>query len=219
MHDLRAQGYNVPRVAPLLDTAITSLAGWTPGHPDEPIDLSTTAGKDAFVNQYVQFYQDYYSANPDAQADSYIAQLSNRVLLNCWQMWPTTDNWSGRAFATNTASLTRADVQSRLTSALGGNHALFNNMPTTGTFMINAANGDQMSFRDEILPQFESNTEYYSRATWDSQGLRAATVKPGYWDQNVRNPGGFLPRSGGSNYAAAWSSVQTNRGRSTASST
>ena len=44
-------------------------------------------------------------------------------------------------------------------------------------------------------------------------------VKPGYWDQNIRNPGEFLPRNGGSHYTAAWSSVQTNRGGSTASST
>ena len=72
--------------------------------------------------------------------------------------------------AANAASLTCADVQTRLQSALGATHALFNNMPTTGTFIIGSCNGDQLSFRDEVLTQFESNGTYYNRATWDRWG-------------------------------------------------
>ena len=134
-----------------------------------PVDLGTTAGKDSLVKTYTDFYQDYYSVNTDAQADNYLAQLSGRLLLDCWQLWSSAPPPGVSISVANTSSLTRADVQSRLTSALGGQHALFNNMPTTGTFMVNACNGDQMSFRDEVLTQFEDNTDYYSRATWNAR--------------------------------------------------
>ena len=113
----------------------------------------------------------------------------------------------------NVSSLTRADLQSRLTGALGANHALFNNMPATGTFMINAIYDDKMAFQDESLAQFETNASYYYRDTTivPSLGHRAAMVQPGFWNQNTVNPGAFLPRDGGTHYKSAWTSAQAAR--------
>ena len=84
--DLRSQGYNVPKVVPFLDTYITSYYGWIDPRPDgssphKSVDLGTTAGKNAFVSQFVQFYNQYYSVNTDAHADSYLAQIDGRVVL------------------------------------------------------------------------------------------------------------------------------------------
>ena len=75
-----AQGYNVPKVSPFIDPAIcTSTShGWPGYSPGVAIDLSTTAGKDAYVQVFTNFYNYYYNVNTDAYADSYIAQLSGR---------------------------------------------------------------------------------------------------------------------------------------------
>ena len=91
------------------------------------LNLSVSADKDSFVQGISDFYKDYYSVNTDAYADSYVAQLSGRVLMACYQL-------QNGLTEINAPSLTRANLQSRLTSALGANHALFSNMPTTGTF-------------------------------------------------------------------------------------
>ena len=99
---MRGQGYDVPKVVPFLDPMIT----WD-GQPN--IDLATAAGKDAFVGQYIKFFQEYYSVNNDPAADSYIAQMNGRVELDTWHVKFNTDNL---------ASLTRTDVESRLVGGL-----------------------------------------------------------------------------------------------------
>ena len=207
----------MPKVAPFLDTNLSANHGWPNQAAGAPVDLGTTTGKDDFVTVYSDFYKDYYSVNTDAYADSYIAQLSGRPLMSVWQLWSSVSPQPVPPGmiqnVENSASLTRADVQSRLQSALGTTHPLFNNMSATGTFIIGSCNGDQLSFRDEVLTQFESNGTYYNRATWDPVGLRASSVKPGFWNQNVTTGGDgmFLPRAGGSNYTNAWTSAQNNR--------
>ena len=50
LSDLRSQGYDVPKVAPFLDPTII----W---NNQPPVDLATTAGKDAFVGEYTKFFQ------------------------------------------------------------------------------------------------------------------------------------------------------------------
>ena len=59
-------------------------------------------------------------------------------------------------------------------------------------------NGSSLAFSDEHLAQFVVN-KYYDIESIDtgSSVRKAAQVKPGYWDQNVRNPGIFMPRDGG----------------------
>ena len=200
LSNLRAQGYNVPKVAPFLDTNLSANWGWPNQAAGTPVDLGTSTGKDNFVTVLSNFYKDYYSVNTDAYADSYIAQLSGRPLMSVWQLWSTTSSQGvppGMIVnSANATSLTRADVQTRLQSALGAQHALFNNMPTTGTFIIGSDNGDQLSFRDEVLTQFEANGDYYDRSTYaGAAGYRAAKVEAGFWNQNVSNPGMFAARA------------------------
>ena len=197
LHDLRVQGYDVPKVVPFLDPVITGNIGWN-GTPNAPIDLATPAGKDAFANQYIRFYRQYYSVNPDPYADSYIAQMNGRPILDTWHTFLTTQN---------IGSLTRADVQSRLAAALGAAHPIFTHdiyMETT------ALNGPILSFADEKIPQFEITSYYQYHA--NANGRNTVQLKGGYWDQNIRSPGSYLPRDGGGHYADAWNQVLQNMG-------
>lgn len=185
LNQLRALGYDVPKVAPFLDPMIT----WD----QQPlVDLATTSGKDQFVSHYIRFFQEYYSANTDAHADTYIERIGGKVVLDTWHVkWNTS----------NLSSLTRADVESRLAAAFGQAHPVFN----SGIRMVTTAfNTPTLSFADEKVPQFEV-TQYYRESLFN--GVRAVQLKGGYWDQNVRNPGSILKRNGGSNYKSSWNSV------------
>ena len=66
LNQLRLDGYDVPKVAPFLDPLIT----W---YKQPLIDVATTTGKDTFVSQYIRFFNQYFSANPDPYADDYLA--------------------------------------------------------------------------------------------------------------------------------------------------
>jgi hypothetical protein len=182
LSQLRRQGWNVPKVAPFLDPVIT----WN----QEPfVDLSTSAGKDLFVGQYIRFFNQYFSVNTDADADDYLARIDGKVVL---------DTWHVKFNLSNLSSLTRADVESRLQAAFAQRHSVF----TNGIRMVTTAlNDPTLSFADEKVPQFEI-TAYYYPFTW--QQLRSVQLKGGYWDQNIRNPGSFLPRNGGGPYSNAW---------------
>ena len=182
LNQLRSEGWNVPKVAPFLDPMIT----WN----QQPlVDVSTAAGKDTFVGQYIRFFNQYYSVNQDANADDYLARIDGRVVL---------DTWHVKFNLANLNSLTRADVQSRLQAAFVPNHPVF----TNGIRMVTTAlNDPSLSFADEKVPQFEI-TSYYSQFQWGQ--VLSAQLKGGYWDQNIRNPGDFLPRNGGRSYTNAW---------------
>jgi len=182
LNQLRSEGWNVPKVAPFLDPMIT----WD----QQPlVNVGTTAGKDTFVGQYIRFFNQYYSVNKDANADDYLARINGRVVL---------DTWHVKFNLTNLNSLTRADVESRLQTAFAQNHPVF----TNGIRMVTTAlNDPTLSFADEKVPQFEI-TSYYYPFQWGQ--VLSAQLKGGYWDQNIRNPGDFLPRNGGRPFTNAW---------------
>ena len=186
--ELRKAGYDVPKVVPFLDPVITwSIYGTPP-------DLSTTAGKDAFVNEYIRFFQQYYSVNTDAYADNYLATIGGKVVLDSYSL----------ATLTNVGSLTRNDVESRLASAFSAAHPVFNQ----GIYMIKLVAGPDLVFTDEKIVQFENNS-YYQPYTYN--GVTSAMVKPGFWNQNVENPGAHLARNDGSDYTSAWNAAVANR--------
>lgn len=179
---LREQGYDVPKVAPFLDPLITWFEQPKP-------DLATEAGKDELVSHYVRFFEQYFAANTDAHAADYLARIDGRPILNTWHVFEMA----------NVGAFTRADLESRLRDALP--QPVFDN----GIYMVTTAlNNPVFSFADERVPQFEIN-EYYWEVTHN--GVTAAQLKGGYWDQNVRDPGDFLARDGGAPYAAAWDRV------------
>ncbi len=182
---LRAQGYDTPKIAPFLDTMIT----WNLTN----VDLSTTAGKNAWANQYIRFYNMYYSVNTDSNADTYIARQSNKPILNAWHV-NTTETL-------NVANLARSDVSNRLVAAFGTSHPMFMN----GFVQVGCAtDSPSLGFVDEKIYQFE-DTAYNTPTTY--KGISTMTLKAGYWDQNVRNPGSFLARSGGVNYSNSLNSL------------
>ncbi len=186
LHELRAEGYDVPKVAPFLDPLITWI--------NEPkVDLGAAAGKDAFVEQYERFYTQYFQRNPDSFASSYLARIDDKLILSTWHLFLNFDNVN---------QFTRSDLESRLATA-------FASYPDfqQGIYMITPAlNNPTFTFTDERVPLFEINT-YFQSNTFN--GRKTVQVKGGYWDQNVRNPGDFLPRAGGIHYTDAWSQVDT----------
>ncbi len=185
LYEMRAEGYDVPKVAPFLDPLIT----W---HNQPNIDLNTTAGKDSLAAQYIRFFNQYFGANPDELAEDYLAKIDGRVNLDTWHVHLNMDN---------VASMTRADLESRLQNALASTYPVFNN----GIYMITTAYSPQVfSFADQRTPQFEIN-EYF--VTNDFMGIKSLQIKGGYWDQNVRTPGDFLPRDGGVHFDSAWAQV------------
>ena len=185
LNQLRFEGYDVPKVAPFLDPMIT----WD----QQPlVDVGTAAGKDTFVNQYIRFFNQYYSVNQDPYADDYLARVANRVVL---------DTWHVKFNLTNLNSLSRQDVTNRLAAAFGQSHPVFSN----GIYMVTTAlNDPTLSFADEKVPQFEIS-EYYRANSY--LGTVAVQLKGGYWDQNIRNPGDILKRDGGSHFTNAWNMV------------
>jgi hypothetical protein len=185
---LRADGYDVPAVAPFLDPLIT----WS---ILPPIDLATTAGKDQFVDQYIRFFTQYFSVNTDSQAESHLLHIGGKVVLNTWHC--------NSGYTNNTSSLTRSDVESRLSAAFGSTHPTFNN----GIYMVATANGTTPGFTDEKIHQF-STLAYYDKQSYNNR--KTAGLTPGYWDQNIRNPGSFVARAGGSHYTTdAWTHLNS----------
>ena len=149
---MRADGYDVPKVVPWLDIV---------GNPT-PFDVSTEAGKDGFVGEYIAFFNDYFETNPVLYKDSYLAQIDGRVVLNLYHT-------AGGLI--NPGSLTRQDVESRLAAEFGADHPMFNN----GIYLIGNANA-YLTFSDELVHQFM--IAYYAEVTHN--GITAARVAGGY---------------------------------------
>lgn len=181
LFELRQEGYAVPKVAPFLDPIVIG----------DNLDLNTNAGKDSFVGHYIRFFEQYYSKNTDDYADDFLYSMDGKVALDTWHIQLNT---------TNHELLTRYDVESRLESALAINHTIFYD----GIYMITTATSPTFTFTDERVHQFEAH-EYYIENTHN--GIVSAQIKPGYWDQNIREPGYLLPRDGGGHYATAWNSI------------
>jgi SAM-dependent methyltransferase len=181
---LRAEGYDVPKVAPFLDPNI--LFG-----PDT-IDVGTTAGKDEFARHYIRFFKQYFNENTDANAASFLLTIDGRLVLTTWWVY-----W----LLQNVEALTREDVRSRLAADLSTAIPQLSN----GIYMMTTALIDpDLSFADERAVMF-SGYAYAIHAV--HQGIDVWHVQPGYWDQNIRQPGYCLPRDGGKNYKRAWDAV------------
>ncbi|WP_173021564.1 T9SS type A sorting domain-containing protein [Lewinella sp. W8] len=186
LYELRLEGYEVPKVAPYLDPLIT----WGQGNG---LDMANVQDKDAFVDQYIRFYNLYFEKNPDEFAEDYLAKMDGKLILDTWHTFVTVNNID---------QLTRADVENRLAAAFP-DRPLFQN----GVYMLTTAlNNPIISFADERIVKFEVN-EYYRE--FEFNGITTATLKGGYWDQNIRTPGDFLPRNGGANYKQAWQELSS----------
>jgi len=184
LNQLRAEGYDVPQIAPFLDPIIA----WN----DKPNpNLAKAAGKDDWVGQYIRFFKQYYRVNQDAYADDYIAKFDDRVVFNSWHPQLNLDN---------VTMLRREDVMTRLQAAFEADSIFSNDIYMVSTVKSSPA----YKFVDEKVYQFEVH-EYFEKHRFN--GIKTAQIKPGYWDQNVRDPGFLLPRDGGKHYTRAWKSA------------
>ncbi|UCD28243.1 MAG: hypothetical protein JSV03_14315, partial [Planctomycetota bacterium] len=183
-NELRSQGYDVPKCVPFLDPKII----WH----NSSVNLATESGKDEFVGEYIRWFNQYFGQNTDPYAESYLAQIDNKIILNTWH--------ASEPEVINVTSLTRNDVESRLASAFGSTYPTFNN----GIYMIMTPGATSPTWIDEKQYQF-SVADYFRDYTYNNK--RTAGLKPGYWDQNIRDPGTFLPRNGGIHYVQAWNDL------------
>ena len=187
LYELRKEGWDVPKVCPFFDPIITcDLTGHN-------IDVGTEEGIDELVSHYRRFYYQYYSRNRDEYADDYIYTIDGKVVLDTWHVHLNIINYS---------QLSRNDIESRLIDSFGTEHPVFNN----GIRMITTAISPTYTFADEKVHQFEVH-EYYIEENYNY--LVSAQIKPGYWDQNVRNPGYIMQRNGGSKYTSAWNNLNS----------
>ncbi|MEZ4687677.1 MAG: hypothetical protein R3B47_16930 [Bacteroidia bacterium] len=85
LSEMRAEGYDVPKVAPFLDPLIT----W---YNLPNVDLATTAGKDSVAAQYIRFYTQYFTQNTDPHAADYIAYIDGKPILDTWHVFLNMDN-------------------------------------------------------------------------------------------------------------------------------
>jgi len=184
--ELRAQGYDVPQIAPFLDPMIIWLG--------QKADMSKPERKQELISQYARFFDQYFSVNTDKHAADYLAKIDGRLVLVTWHVHVNT---------TNLDSFSRDDLEKGLAKRFAGKYPAFNN----GIYMITTRVSETtFSFVDEKAFLFELHG-YHVQSEF--KGIVTAMVKPGYWDQNVRTPGYCLPRAGGVNYRSAWEQVLT----------
>ena len=181
---LRHQGWEIPKIAPFLDPFYL----WR----EEPIDVATKEGKDEFVSHYIRFFEQYLSVNEDALAETDLLRIDGKIVLTMW--------WS-YSLVRNAEKLTREDVTRRLVAALGDRIPSLSN----GIYMMTTALVDpDISVSDERMIMFSG---YAYAIHCIHKGMDVWHVQAGYWDQNIRTPGYFLPRNGGKNYRSAWEAV------------
>ncbi len=184
LSELRKKGYDVPKVAPFLDP----FGIW----PPRRIDVSTSEGKDEVVRHYLRFYDQYFSANNDTQAATYLARIDNRVVISSW--WVYTILEKLEAFQ-------KLDIEDRLRNHFARRTPVFEN----GIYMVSTALVDpDLPFSDERMVLFSG---YSYCALSVHGGIHVYHLQAGYWDQNIRQPGYHLPRHGGKQYKAAWDYV------------
>jgi hypothetical protein len=187
-NQLRREGWEIPKIAPFLDPFYL----WR----EKPIDVRTTAGKDEYTRHYIRFFDQYFSENQDSFAESGLLHVDGKITLTSWWVY---------SMLQNLEALTRDDVERRLMSALR------NRMPSLkqGIYMMSAALIDpDYTFSDERMIMFSGYT-YALHCV--HHGMDVWHVQPGYWDQNIRQPGYHLPRDGGKNYRNAWEIVVNNQ--------
>jgi hypothetical protein len=181
---LRLQGFALPRIVPFLDP----FGIWSPAS----IDVASEAGKDEFVRHYIRFYRQFFETNDYPGAGSAFMRIEDRLFLATW--------WVAYILS-NLNQFTRGDVEARLAAAFPEHPEVFGR----GIWMATTALIDpDLTFSDERAVMF-SGLHYCVQAVHND--IRCYHLQPGYWDQNIRSPGLFMPRVGGKLYRTGWDYV------------
>lgn len=186
-HELRNQGYDVPKVVPFLDP----FGIWPPAK----VDVGSKRGKDEVVSHYIRFFEQYFSGTADANhAAQYLGTIDGHAVLSTWWVYTILENLN---------SFTRDDIESRLRRTFAGKTNVFD----TGIHMVSTALIDpDLTFSDERAVLF-SGFAYCLQSI--HKDVRTYHVQAGYWDQNLRPTGFRLPRDGGRPYKEAWDYILT----------
>lgn len=181
LYELRRLGWDVPKVAPFLDP----FGIWPPAK----VDVATCEGKNEVASHYIRWFHQYFDANPDRMAETHLARIDNKQALLTWWVWTI---WE------NLAALKHNDIATRLQDALQPRTTNFN----TGIYMVSTALIDpDIICADERVVMY-SGFSYCAQSTHNS--VHSYHLQAGYWDQNLRRPGFFMPRGGGRYYRNAW---------------
>ena len=184
--ELRQEGYDVPKIVPFLDPIVT----W--GHLNK-YSLAIASNKMMIANEYIRFFDQYFSVNTDKFATDYIAKIDNKIVLDIWHVWL---NFS------DISTFRKIDIEKPLAEKFGKKYPAF----TNGIYLITTAMGESFTFADEKVVQFHSQ-KYFDPTNY--KNVKTVQLKPGYWDQNHRTPGYLLKRDGGVHYINAWKKVLT----------
>lgn len=186
LSELRAEGYRTPNVVPFLDPAITFYG--RDGHLPN-VDMAVPAGRNRFAEQYVRFYQQYFSVNTDQHAASYLGIMDDRPMLNVWSV--------GAPKMKNKEALQREHVESYLKERLGDLFA-------KGIFVSSIIPDDTgLKWSDEWHRSFVGYCGDYLLKDRD-----VISLKPGHYDTLDR----FLARNAGKGYTEAWDRVLGDKG-------
>src|SRR5262245_11178870 len=75
LYELRAAGYRIPQIAPWIDPAITYFNRCC-------YDFANAADRDHFTQNFLTyFYEPYHAANPDPDADSFLATMDGKPMM------------------------------------------------------------------------------------------------------------------------------------------
>lgn len=185
LSSLRAEGYQTPPVVPFLDPAITFY-----GPPDHlrHLDFAHTADRRLFLDQFLKFFRQYDTANPDPHADSYLGTINGKLMLNVWGVGPPQ--------IVNKDLLTRPFVEDYLRQE---DSTRFGN----GVFWSSIIPQDGFTWSDEYNRSFVGYTGDHLLLD-----RNVASLKPGHYDTLDR----FLARDSGAGYVNAWNRLRNNSG-------
>jgi hypothetical protein len=117
----------------------------------------------------------------------YVGTIDGRAVLSSWYLL-------GKVY--NIEKLTERELAVMLYQAFGW-QGFKDGIYFIGTALIDPT----FTFAEERSVMFSGLT-YYLQSVRD--WVRTYHVQPGYWDQNLRVPGLFMPRDGGRHYRCAW---------------
>ena len=186
LSELRHEGYDVPKIAPFLDPIVT----WGKSNK---YSLAVASNKVMFVEQYIRFFNQYFSVNTDEYAEDYIARIDNKILLDVWHM---------HINFTDMSNFHKSFISKMMAKKFSKKYPAF----TNGVYVVTTDTKTAYPYADEKTVQFHSQ-EYFHNT--DYNNIKSVQLKPGYWDQNHRTPGFFLKRDGGICYSNAWARVLT----------
>lgn len=197
LRQLIEEGYAPPRFFPMFDTII-----WGERRFEETggaVDLASTGGRADFYSLIAGWYAAFASELGATNVRFANARMDGKPFVSMWHS--STDRFTGVSTSAANANLNDsffADLKSRFA-------AQFSETPWIVAHPNNWRHG---TGADEITLMFGPPTHFFTQ----TYGARKPTVnvEPGFWNPTTNSF--YLARSGGTNYASAWTSALAVKG-------